>query len=296
VTLRQAQGPAPGGQGPAPGPQEAGSDAAPRARRTSKEWSPATEQRLRVIAPITVGILFLALWQFLVSVVGVSDYLLPSPAAIIEQLVLFWPAILQATITTGTNALLGLVVGTLAAILLAALAARWHAVDGMSAPIVAALAVVPIVALAPVLNSMFGADSQFGRQAIAALAAFVPVFLNTLRGLRQTLPVHRDLMRSYAASGSQEFRAVTLPTAVPYLMTGIRIASSLAVISALVAEYFGGPRGGLGSSISTSAATSAYARAWAYVAAAIALGLVFYLATALLERLVLRRIPSSGAT
>ena len=88
---------------------------------------------------------------------------------------------------------------------------------------------------------------------------------------------------------------MTLPTAVPYLMTGIRIASSLAVISALVAEYFGGPRGGLGSAISTSAATSAYARAWAYVVAAIAVGLLFYLATALLEYLVLRRIPTGAA-
>ena len=198
-------------------------------------------------------------------------------------------------LVTGTNALIGLVVGTILAILLAALAARWHAVDGMSAPIVAALAVVPIVALAPVLNSMFGSDSQFGRQAIAALASFVPVFINTFRGLRQTRPVHRDLMRSYAASGSQSFRMVTLPTALPYLLTGVRIASSLAVISALVAEYFGGPRGGLGSAISTSAATSAYARAWAYVVAAIVVGLIFYLATALIERLVLRRIPVGGA-
>ena len=94
-------------------------------------WSPAAERRLRVIAPIVVGLLGLALWQFLVTVVGVSDYLLPSPAAILQQLVEFWPAILQATVITGTNALLGLVVGTLLAILLAALAARWRAVDGM---------------------------------------------------------------------------------------------------------------------------------------------------------------------
>ncbi|MCP2638003.1 ABC transporter permease subunit [Microbacterium sp. HD4P20] len=264
-------------------------------RPARREWSTATEQRLRILAPIVVGVLGLAVWQFLVSVVGVSDYLLPSPAAILQQLVEFWPAIFQASLVTGLNALIGLVVGTVVAIVLAALAARWHAIDGMSAPLVASLAVVPIVALAPVLNSMFGADSQFGRQAIAGLAAFVPVFLNTLRGLRQTRPVHRDLMRSYAATGSQAFRTVTLPTAVPYLMTGIRIASSLAVISALVAEYFGGPRGGLGTFIATSAATSAYARAWAYVAAAIAVGLVFYLATALLERLVLRRIPTGGA-
>lgn len=258
-------------------------------------WSPATERRLRVIAPIVVGLVVLGTWQLLVSVGGVSDYLLPSPAAIAGEFVEFWPAILQAALVTGLNALIGLVVGTLLALLLAAIAARWRAVDGMSAPIVASLAVVPIVALAPVLNSMFGADSQFGRQAIAALAAFVPVFINTLRGLRQTRPVHRDLMRSYAATGAQALRTVTLPTALPYLLTGIRIASSLAVISALVAEYFGGPRGGLGSFISTSAATSAYARAWAYVVAAIALGLIFYLATALLERLVLRRVPMSGA-
>ncbi len=258
-------------------------------------WTPATERRLRIIAPIVVGLAGLGLWQFLVSVVGVSDYLLPSPAAIVDQLVEFWPAIVQAALVTGANALIGLIVGTLAAILLAGLSSRWHAIDGMSAPIVASLAVVPIVALAPVLNSMYGADSQFGRQMIAAIAAFVPVFVNTLRGLRQTLPVHRELMRSYAATGTQAFRTVTLPTAVPYLMTGIRIASSLAVISALVAEYFGGPRGGLGSAISTSAATSAYARAWAYVAAAIAVGMVFFLATALLERLILRRIPAGGA-
>jgi NitT/TauT family transport system permease protein len=165
----------------------------------------------------------------------------------------------------------------------------------MSAPIVAALAVVPIVALAPVLNSMFGADSQFGRQAIAALASFVPVFINTLRGFRQTQPVHRDLMKAYAANSQQVMRTLTLPTAVRFVLTGIRIASSLAVISALVAEYFGGPRGGLGALISTSAASSAYARAWAYVLASIVLGLVFYLATLALERLVLRRGPGGGA-
>lgn len=257
--------------------------------------SPRTEATLRVVAPIAVGLIVLGAWQFLVSVVGVSDYLLPSPASIIEQFVAFFPSILAATLITGTNALLGLIVGSLLGILLASLAARWKVVDRMSAPIVAALAVVPIVALAPVLNSMFGADSQFGRQAIAALASFVPVFINTLRGFRQTQPVHRDLMKAYAANSQQVMRVLTLPTAVPFVLTGIRIASSLAVISALVAEYFGGPRGGLGSLISTSAASSAYARAWAYVLASIVLGLVFYLATLALERLVLRRGPGGGA-
>ncbi|MEV1128930.1 ABC transporter permease subunit [Agromyces sp. NPDC049794] len=269
----------------------AGAVIASTARGRPKGMSPRTEATLRIVAPLAVGLIVLGIWQFLVSVVGVSDYLLPSPASIIEELVASWSSIVQATLLTGTNSLIGLVLGAILGILLAALAARWRTVDRMSAPVVAMLAVVPIVALAPVLNSMFGADSQFGRQAIATLAAFVPVFLNTLRGFRQTVPVHRDLMKAYAASSGQVLRTLTLPTARPFILTGIRIASSLAVISALVAEYFGGPRGGLGSLISTSAASSAYARAWAYVVASIALGLVFYLATLALERLLQRHMP-----
>jgi NitT/TauT family transport system permease protein len=264
-------------------------------RGTRCRLGPRAEATARVVAPIAVGVIVLGIWQFLVTVVGVSDYLLPSPASIIEELIASWASVVSAMVITGTNALIGLIVGSLLGIALAALAARWRVVDRMSAPVIASLAVVPIVALAPVLNSMYGADSQFGRQAIAALASFVPVFINTLRGFRQTTPVHRDLMKAYAASPSQVLRSLTLPTARPFVLTGIRIASSLAVISALVAEYFGGPRGGLGSLISTSAASSAYARAWAYVVASIALGLLFYLATLLLERLVLRRVPSGGS-
>lgn len=251
---------------------------------------PGRDRLLRIGAPLLVGAAALAVWQLLVGVVGVSAYLLPSPTEIVAE----WSAnvspIADATWITGSNAAIGLLSGALAGVLLAALASRLRAFDQMLAPVVASLAVIPIVALAPVLNSMFGADAETGRRVVAAIAAFVPVFVNSLRGLRQTTPLQRDLMRSYAASGSQTFRVLTLPTAAPYVLTGLRVASSLAVISALVAEYFGGPRGGLGSFISTSAATSAYARAWAYVGAAILLGLAFYLVTVALERLVARAL------
>ena len=79
--------------------------------------------------------------------------------------------------------------------LLAVVASFIRAIDGMLVPIVAAVAVVPIVALAPVLYTMFGSTSEVARILIASIAAFVPVFLNTLRGFRQVRPVHRDLMR-----------------------------------------------------------------------------------------------------
>lgn len=246
------------------------------------------EQRsfgLRVGAPVLLGVVVLVGWQSLVSFAQIDDYLLPSPLSILDQIVEFFPALLGGIGTTGLNALIGLLVGGVLGVLVALLASLSRIIDSLSAPLVAALAVVPIVALAPVLNTMFGADSEVGRRTIAGLAVFVPVFVNTLRGLRQTRPVHRDLMRSYAASQPQIMRTLTLPAARPYIFTGIRIASSLAVISALVAEYFGGPRGGLGSLISTSAATSAYPRAWAYVVGGIVLGLLFFLVTSALERL-----------
>lgn len=243
----------------------------------------------RAIAPVVLGIVVVGTWQLLTSSGLVEAYLLPSPDAIVAEMVEFWPSMLSAGAITGLNALVGLVAGSLFGVVAALLASTSRLLDGMLAPIVAALAVIPIVALAPVLNTMFGADSQTGRQLIASLAAFVPVFITTARGLRQTQPVHRELMTSFAATPWQVMRTITLPTAVPYTFTGIRLASSLAVISALVAEYFGGPRGGLGGLISTSAASSAYPRAWAYVVAAIVLGLAFYLVTLAFERWASRR-------
>ena len=246
---------------------------------------------LRVVAPVVVGLLILALWVLVVDVLKVAPRMLPSPLTIGTELVTRAGIIGEDVGITATNALLGLAAGSIAGIVLAGVAAAWRPVDGMLTPLVAALAVVPIVAVTPILNTMFGASSQFGRQAVAALAAFIPVFVNVLRGLRQTRPVHRDLLRATGASGWQTFRVLTLPTALPYLMTGLRIASSLAVISALVAEYFGGPADGIGTAIATYAKSGRAPLAWAYVAGGIAIGLVFFLVTSLLERLVSRRSP-----
>lgn len=242
----------------------------------------------RVIPPLALLVFGIGFVQLVVMLGDIPPFVLASPSAIAEQLVAYAPQVWQASLVTAGNALAGLVVGSLLGIIASVIASFVRVIDGMLAPVVAALAVVPIVALAPVLYTMFGSTSEVARIIIASIAAFVPVFLTTLRGLRQIRPVHRDLMRVYAASGWQSARAVTIPSAMPYFFTGLRIASSLAVISALVAEYFGGPREGLGSAITTAASSSAYARAWAFVVGAILTGLVFFIVTSLLERVVSR--------
>jgi NitT/TauT family transport system permease protein len=146
---------------------------------------------------------------------------------------------------------------------------------------------LPIIALAPILNNMFDSTSSVPRRIVTAIIVFFPVFLNTLRGLREVNPVHQELMDSYAAGSWTFARKVRLPGALPFVFTGLRQASSLAVIAAVVAEYFGGLQDGLGSRITSAAAFTAYPRAWAFVVGACLLGLVFYLTTLIVERLAM---------
>ena len=254
-----------------------------------------TALRLRtVLAPIVFGIAVVLVWQLLVTAFPAKGSALPAPFTIAGQFAASAGVIVQASLGTAANAFVGLVVGTLVAVVLAVLAAAWRPLDELSAPVVTTLSVIPIVALAPLFYAMFGASVETGRQMIAAIAVLVPVYVNTLRGLRTVDPLHRDLLRSYAAGRWQTARTVTVPGAVPFLFTGVRIASSLAVISALVAEYFGGPVSGLGKAITSAVSSSNYALAWAFVLGAIVTGLVFYCATALLETLALARLRPTG--
>ncbi|WP_231556347.1 ABC transporter permease [Cryobacterium sp. MLB-32] len=242
-----------------------------------------------LLAPVLFGVAAILLWQGAVTALAIKPFILPGPLAIGEQFGANLQNVLDGMAVTGRNALIGLVIGAVLGILLAVLSALLGVFDEMAAPIVASIAVVPIVALAPVLYTMFGAAAETARQLVAALAVFVPVYFNTLKGLRQVPQVHRDLMRATAASRWQATRTVTLPTARPFVFTGLRIASSLAVISALIAEYFGGPVGGLGKSITSAASSSNYPLAWAFVLGSILLGLTFYCGALIVEKLLTRR-------
>ncbi len=249
-----------------------------------------------LLAPAVFGVLVIGAWQLAIKVFDIDPYIVPSPSAIWSEFTDNRSSIWTGMQGTGKNALLGLVIGAVLGILGALLAHAVRAIDLMAVPVVAALSVVPIVALAPAMYTMFGAAVNTARVIVAALTVMIPVYLNTLRGLRQVKPVHRELMRVYAAPQGFVARAVTLPTASPYVFTGLRIASSLAVISALIAEYFGGPIDGLGKAITTAASSSNYPLAWAYVLGSILLGLTFYVVTLLIELRVARHTLPSAST
>ena len=238
------------------------------------------------LAPIVVGVIGLAAWETIVVLGRIAPFVLPAPSVIAEQ---FWTGrevIWRTGLASGANALAGLIMGSGAAVAAALLASRFAWFDRLTAPVMVVLNALPIIAIAPLLNNMYESTSSLPRRLVVALVVFFPVFHNTLRGLRQVDPTHLDLMASYAASGGQIARLVRLPGAIPYLCTGLRQASALSVIAAVVSEYFGGLQDGLGSRITSAAANTAYPRAWAFVVGACALGLLFYLVTLALERLV----------
>ncbi|WP_328477082.1 ABC transporter permease subunit [Actinoplanes sp. NBC_00393] len=241
----------------------------------------------RLLPPVIAGILALVLWELTVTLGRVAPFILPAPTAIWRELVAQRGNVWEAALASGANALVGLIAGSLLAILAALAASRFQVLGEVSIPFAAVISALPIIALAPILNNMFESTSSVPRRLVTAIVVFFPVFLNTLRGLREVNPVHQELMHTYAAGGWTFARKVRLPGALPHLFTGLRQASSLAVIAAVVAEYFGGLQDGLGARITSAAAFTAYPRAWAFVAGACLLGLTFYLVTLLLERLAM---------
>ncbi len=234
--------------------------------------------------PVLIVVLLLAAWQLLVVVQDLKPYLLPAPSLIATnffgQLGLMW----STAFYTATTAFFGIVVGTILGLLAALLAQRFIVVNNLITPLAAGLAAVPIIALTPILNNMFNITSRTPRVLVTAIIVFFPIFVNVTRGLVQVRPVQLELMRSMNASHRTVLRVLRIPNAIPFFFTGLKVAAPLAVIAALVAEYFGGPQEGLGSRIASSAANTAYGRAWAYVVAAIIAGLVFYLAVIVIER------------
>ena len=249
-------------------------------------------RRVGAAAPVVLGVLVLVAWQVIVTAAAVPAFLLPTPTAIAEQFVAQFPVILSTAAVTGGNALVGLIAGFLIGLLLALLAASSRLVSELTTPVVLAASAVPIVALAPVFTTMFGSTTEIPRQLVVTVVVIVPVFIAASRGLRAVAPVHSDLMTSLAATPAQRARFVRLPGAVPFVMTGLRLAAPAAVIASVVAEYFGGLQNGLGSRITSAAANTAYARAWAFVVASIALGLLFHIGGTLVERLVTRGRPA----
>jgi NitT/TauT family transport system permease protein len=254
-----------------------------RVGRRARDWVPA----------LGVFALGLAAWQwFFPDVLHVERFLLPRFSDVMRT---FWDerdTLWSAGWFTFKEALGGFALGCSLAFALALVLARWKPVGRALMPYAIAANAIPIIAFAPITNAWFGILSPWSKIVIAAVLCFFPVLVNTLRGLTSVPPESIELMRSYAAGQTAVFRRVRIPTSLPFLFTALKVASVLAMIGAVVGDYFGGSTKALGIQIQSSVTLAQYEFAWAAILVASILGIAFYSVIAFVERLALNWHPS----
>jgi len=243
--------------------------------------------RVREYAPAALVLVAgLLLWEAVVFAFSIVFYLLPAPHVIVHSLRETYPLLVEAGLYTFTEAVLGYALGCGGGILAAMAASRSSAFASVVLPYAVASASVPIIALAPLAIVWFGVE-QGSKIAIVVLMTFFPTFVSTLRGLSSVTPQSLELMRSYAATERQIFMKIRLPHSLPMVFTALRACATLAMIGAVVSEFFGGPVKSLGVYIKSTASLFQTREAWSAILVACALGLLFYAAVALLERLTM---------
>ena len=236
--------------------------------------------------PALFGAVLLFLWEMAVRAFDWKPYFVPAPSKVWDAFSANTTLIREAAWVSGANALIGLVVGTAAGVLMSFLLMRFRVLNDMVNPLAIAVNAVPIVVLVSVFNNQFASTSEVPRRLMVSLIVYFVVLVNVAKGLRDVESTHLELLRSYAASPLAVLGKVRIPNAIPYLFTALKIAAPLAVITAFVAEYFGGTQNGLGYRITSNLANSKNAVAWAYVVGACLLGLLFYLISTAVESLI----------
>lgn len=252
------------------------------ARRFAYEWVPA----------LVVFVVGIAIWEGAVRGFDIQNFLLPAPSSIVETLWSDRSQLWNAAFFTFREALGGFAIGCSLGFLAAVLLARWRLLQAAVMPYAIAAGAIPIIAFAPITNNWFGVTGMTSKMIIAAVLCFFPMMVNTTRGLTSVPPSAIELMRSYAASEATVFRRVRLPHALPYVFAGLKVATVLAMIGAIVGDYFGGAPGALGVEIRRWVGIFAFDQAWAAIVLASMLGIAFYGSVALVERLTMSWHPS----
>jgi NitT/TauT family transport system permease protein len=248
--------------------------------------------RFAAAAPLAYGVLVLWLWQVACVGYGVPTVLLPPPSGIALAVAAHVPTLGADFVQTFVRAVVpGYVIGNAAGLLIALLLARSDFLRRGVLPLSSLAAAMPIVGIAPIMVMWFGFDWQ-SKAAVVVLMTVFPMLLNATAGLSETGAVERDLMRSYAASGWQDLCKLRLPAALPFVFTALKLNATLALIGAIVAEFFGTPIVGIGFRISTEVARMNLDVVWAEIALAAACGCASYALLTLAERAVTFWHPS----
>jgi NitT/TauT family transport system permease protein len=244
----------------------------------------ASRRILNLAIPLLFGAVVFYLWEVLVRGFGVPTVILPSPSAAAARFASSLPTLGQDFVQTFIRGvLIGYAIGCSAGLLVAIVAQRFAFLGRGLLPLGNFFSALPLVGVAPIMVMWFGFDWP-SKAAVVALVTFFPMLVNTLAGLSASGHMERDLMRSYGADHRQTLTKLYLPAALPFIFNALKINATLALIGAIVAEFFGTPTQGIGFRISTEAGRMAIDLVWAEIALAAIAGMAFYGLVALAER------------
>ena len=230
----------------------------------------------RLVVPAIFGITLLVLWEGLVRGLDVPGVILPPPSAIAARVAAALPTLWSDFVQTFVKgALSGYLLGCGAAFLTAIAIDRSPFLTRGLLPVGNFVAALPIVGIAPIMVMWFGFDWQ-SKAAVVVAMVFFPVLVNTVAGLKAADPMQRDLMRTWGASYWQTLLRLRLPAAMPFVFNGLKISTTLALIGAIVAEFFGSPIRGMGFRISTEVGRLGLDMVWATIVVAALAGSAFY--------------------
>ncbi len=230
----------------------------------------------RAAVPVIFGATLLVLWEMGVRLFDVPGVILPPPSAIAARMAasggILWEDFVQTFLK---GALTGWAIGCGAAVATGIAIDRSEFLRRGLLPVGSFVAALPIVGTAPILVMWFGFDWQ-SKAAVVVVMVFFPVLVNTVAGLSAGDAMQRDLMRTWGASYAQALWRLRLPAALPMIFNGLKIATTLALIGAIVAEFFGSPTRGMGFRISTEVGRLALDMVWAEIVVAAVAGSAFF--------------------
>jgi NitT/TauT family transport system permease protein len=244
----------------------------------------ASRRILGLVVPLLFGAVVFYLWEVLLRGFGVPPVIMPAPSAAAVRFAASLPVLWGDFVQTFVRGvLIGYVIGCGAGLLVAIIAQRFAFLGRGLLPLGNFFSALPLVGVAPIMVMWFGFDWP-SKAAVVALVTFFPMLVNALAGLSAAGHIERDLMRSYGADHRQTLTKLYLPAALPFIFNALKINATLALIGAIVAEFFGTPTQGIGFRISTEAGRMAIDMVWAEIALAAIAGMAFYGLVALAER------------
>lgn len=239
---------------------------------------------INLLVPALFGFSILILWEGFVRGFNVSPILLPPPSAIAIRfsgsLSILWIDFVQTFIK---GALSGYVIGCIAAFITAVAVDKSNFLKRGLLPVGNFVAALPIIGMAPILVMWFGFDWH-SKAAVVVVMVFFPMLVNTVAGLNAKDNIQHDLMKTYGASYWQNLLKLSLPAAMPFIFNGLKICTTLALIGAIVSEFFGSPTRGMGFRISTEVGRLSLDMVWAEITVAALAGSAFYGLMALIEK------------